>query len=387
VGRKHVYNDLEPYICLFVDCDLGLHTFQARREWKDHEFKTHRMNAEWHCNLCQGKFNTQEVFRGHIYESHDNDVAKSQVEEYISVSKRLTTCKVENELCPFCLTTPSQTEHGFASHVGKHQQEISLAALPRLDDDSDDEGGAEDDDDPDDDGDSDDNVAKYDSGFGESYWQKPESNWRRDSPPPRGVLSNLSLNEEPQANIDPIFDEKAPRAKGIEQSMDGNNVDRADPLGQSNTFPGSATNAAARVNNTHGLHDWDEIFAGLDDPKPEIAGPRVKGKPNAPGANTEPPDWNAFFARLRAPQTEIAGPSTSSPLKTYTTSVPAKPQIGRELVEAFPYDDPYLKKMTRLGYDRTTALYALEKYDYWVERVSPSLSCYRKLNVNMSCRQ
>jgi len=155
-ARKHVYNDLEPYICLFSDCDLGLHTFQSRRDWKDHEFKAHRMKLEWHCNLCQERFDTQELFREHIDESHGNDIAMSQVEEYISASRRRMACKVEYEVCPFCLTAPSQTQDGFASHVGKHQQDISLAALLRLDDYSDDEESINDDKDSDDGDDGDD---------------------------------------------------------------------------------------------------------------------------------------------------------------------------------------------------------------------------------------
>jgi hypothetical protein len=84
------------------------------------------------------------------------------MEEFIAISKRLIACKIENELCPFCLTTPSRTQDGFASHVGKHQQEISLAALPRLDDFSDDEESV--DDGRDSDGDDDDSDDTIDSG-------------------------------------------------------------------------------------------------------------------------------------------------------------------------------------------------------------------------------
>jgi len=79
------------------------------------------------------------------------------VEEFISLSKRLILCNTEDEICPFCMTKPSRSQAGFASHVGKHQQEISLAALPRLDDYSDDEStGGEDENDDDDSDDSDD---------------------------------------------------------------------------------------------------------------------------------------------------------------------------------------------------------------------------------------
>lgn len=34
------------------------------------------------------------------------------------------------QVCPFCLITPARTRHMFFSHVGRHLQEVSLAALP-----------------------------------------------------------------------------------------------------------------------------------------------------------------------------------------------------------------------------------------------------------------
>jgi hypothetical protein len=97
------------------------------------------VNIEWRCNLCKKTFETQEVLRGHIITVHENEITTSQIEEVMSTSKRLVPCTVATQLCPFCLTTPSETQAGFASHVGKHQQEIALAALPRLGDTSDDE--------------------------------------------------------------------------------------------------------------------------------------------------------------------------------------------------------------------------------------------------------
>jgi hypothetical protein len=75
----------------------------------------------------------------------------SHVEEVIAASKRRATRQGENELCPFCQIIPSQTQKGFASHVGKHLREISLAALPALNSCSDSESDGSDGDDGDDD--------------------------------------------------------------------------------------------------------------------------------------------------------------------------------------------------------------------------------------------
>jgi hypothetical protein len=156
LDRTHVYDDLEPYVCLFTDCSLGLQTFKSRREWMNHEFQVHRVTTRWACSLCKVAFDSKQLLRSHITDSHSHHFAASQIEEMVAASKRILPCTVSNELCPFCLTAPAQTQKGFASHVGKHQQEISLAALPRLDDTSGNDGA----DDDDEDDDSDDNDKK-----------------------------------------------------------------------------------------------------------------------------------------------------------------------------------------------------------------------------------
>jgi uncharacterized C2H2 Zn-finger protein len=108
----------------------------------NHEFQVHRVLTQWLCNLCKDTFHTQEAFRRHIgnvdlhyFESFES----SQIEEIIRSSKRLVTRDASTEQCPFCLTALARTQKAFASHVGKHQQEISLAALPNLEADWDDE--------------------------------------------------------------------------------------------------------------------------------------------------------------------------------------------------------------------------------------------------------
>jgi hypothetical protein len=54
----------------------------------------------------------------------------------------------DNEVCPFCLIVPAQTQRAFARHVGRHLQELSLAALPFLGSspESDSDGGHDDND-------------------------------------------------------------------------------------------------------------------------------------------------------------------------------------------------------------------------------------------------
>jgi len=137
--RKHVYSDLEPYICLFSDCTLGLRTFQSQREWINHEFQVYCINTQWWCNICNKPFDTQDLFRVHVEGSHQKDAVQLQAEEVFAASRRSVPRDARAEMCPFCRTAPAMTQKGFASHVGRHLQETSLVALPRPESPSDDE--------------------------------------------------------------------------------------------------------------------------------------------------------------------------------------------------------------------------------------------------------
>lgn len=107
-----------------------------------HEFQTHRIGTEWRCTFCKVTFDSQETFREHLVLVHNREVASSQIEEFISASKRIVPCDAAKEVCPFCMSAPAKTREGFARHVGKHQQDISLAALPNLDASSDGESSS-----------------------------------------------------------------------------------------------------------------------------------------------------------------------------------------------------------------------------------------------------
>ena len=45
------------------------------------------------------------------------------------------------------------------------------------------------------------------------------------------------------------------------------------------------------------------------------------------------------------------------------------PQLGRAISTGTEHDDPILKKLTGMGYERGAALGALEKFDYDINKV------------------
>ncbi|KAI4762880.1 hypothetical protein E4T52_05114 [Aureobasidium sp. EXF-3400] len=93
-------------------------------------------------------------------------------------------------------------------------------------------------------------------------------------------------------------------------------------------------------------HDWDAIFSGLDTPAPQ-----VEPTPNF-GSNSRSNDG-------------AATPKASS-----SAQLSSMPVLGRAISAGTEHDDPILKRLTGMGYQREKALDALEKYDYDIDRVS-----------------
>ena len=161
-------------------------------------------------------------------------------------------------------------------------------------------------------------------------------------------------------DFNPTFDSPPPAAKGDSTAAPpGSSHGSAAPFGTESTFDfasidntASQSSAAATgegAGKQPGSHDWDAIFASLDDAPPtkDSASPPPPGSPGsgAPAAAEAPKD-NASLAPQR----------------------PDAP--GRALTEGGEHDDPILKDLTSMGYSRGDALNALEKYDYNLERVS-----------------
>lgn len=107
-------------------------------------------------------------------------------------------------------------------------------------------------------------------------------------------------------------------------------------------------------------HDWDAIFASLDDAPPA----QTSGSPPPPGSagsGAAPP--------AAAPAAAAAEPGKEAGSNGLLTG-PRPTGPGRALTEDGEHDDPILKNLTSMGYSRGDALNALEKYDYNLERVS-----------------
>ncbi|KAK4155957.1 hypothetical protein C8A00DRAFT_13067, partial [Chaetomidium leptoderma] len=141
--RKHVLDDLEPYICTFPGC--GIETYQSQRAWFEHELLAHR--SRWRCTKCAEFFESPQALEQHVAARHSQEIAGKQTATIIDMSRRPPEFIQPSE-CPFCDGTwasaepDALSENGaavvvvdidqFRRHVGHHLQQIALFSLPRL---------------------------------------------------------------------------------------------------------------------------------------------------------------------------------------------------------------------------------------------------------------
>ncbi|RGP69547.1 transcription factor [Fusarium sporotrichioides] len=91
--KRHVLADLRPYVCLWEDCTASGMEFMRRHEWTLHEIQNHRKTYK-----------------------------------YLSAR---TTKEDERVSCPLCKQAlPSMKD--YQRHVGRHQEQLALFALPSL---------------------------------------------------------------------------------------------------------------------------------------------------------------------------------------------------------------------------------------------------------------
>lgn len=145
--RKHVFNDLQPYICTFETC--AAKPFASRHAWFEHELRNHR--KEWFCNLCEytSSFSSATAFQSHLQEYHGEEVTECQLPAIVALCEEPLS-EICPEDCPLCnewalgirtrelainpdstskkiVVTPVQ----FRRHLGSHFEQLALFALPK----------------------------------------------------------------------------------------------------------------------------------------------------------------------------------------------------------------------------------------------------------------
>lgn len=123
--RKHVFEDLQPYVCTYPDCELFDHFFESRDEWYKHEAQRHRV--KWFCNTENHlEYETQVDFLTHMKHHHGTNFDLGQL-SLLKDMFRQPSRAIEGQ-CNLCMRHSAKLR----SHVSRHLQQIALFALPRF---------------------------------------------------------------------------------------------------------------------------------------------------------------------------------------------------------------------------------------------------------------
>jgi epidermal growth factor receptor substrate 15 len=106
------------------------------------------------------------------------------------------------------------------------------------------------------------------------------------------------------------------------------------------------------------------------------------GQPIAPQPASSSQDWDAIFSNMESSQDKGLQQSSGDTSKSVFDTLdreeavgsskqlsPTMPQLGRAISTGTEHDDPILKKLTGMGYNRGDALDALEQFDYDINKV------------------
>ncbi|RTE71763.1 hypothetical protein BHE90_013834 [Fusarium euwallaceae] len=139
--KSHVYRDLRPYVCLEKDCMRPDKEFSRRRQWMDHVKQNHW--KVYPCPFsCQLTFTSNSECMEHVSQSHAGAGTLQELAAMISLSQQPLDIR-SGISCPICGVNLNSAQQ-YQSHVGRHQEQLALFALPDLE--SDDEFDLYDDD-------------------------------------------------------------------------------------------------------------------------------------------------------------------------------------------------------------------------------------------------
>lgn len=107
-------------------------TFATRKQWANHEFEQHRVERFGRCQEFSAELaSLEEDWRNHVSNAHPNSVPSRSRLGVLAQLAENSCLDVADMSCPLCLKKLRPSQRAFATHVGKHMEQLALAALPK----------------------------------------------------------------------------------------------------------------------------------------------------------------------------------------------------------------------------------------------------------------
>lgn len=97
----------------------------------DHEYIAHFSQCLWRCCTCNYTAYAEREFIDHLVKVHSLDIAGSLLNTTVSrAEERVLKPQFKDHKCALCLESGWKSKKEYATHVGRHLEEVSLACLP-----------------------------------------------------------------------------------------------------------------------------------------------------------------------------------------------------------------------------------------------------------------
>ncbi|QGI61649.1 uncharacterized protein FFB20_08832 [Fusarium fujikuroi] len=126
--KKHVYQDLQPYICLEEDCLTPRYQYARRRDWMKHMLEEH-----WRLYFCpfgcDPRSMSSSECKEHLDQNHGDHTSATEMEDLVQLGTFNETAFPKRVSCIFC-NLELEDIKTYESHVGRHQRRLALFAMP-----------------------------------------------------------------------------------------------------------------------------------------------------------------------------------------------------------------------------------------------------------------
>lgn len=125
--RRHVLNNLDPYVCLFETCETATELYAHSHTWLNH-MREH--TTKWRCvSKSHGSFSTstKDEYLHHMESVHPGKLSPAQLA--ILADRNAKAAESLFESCPLCgITKP--TYISLQDHIVGHLRGLALQSLP-----------------------------------------------------------------------------------------------------------------------------------------------------------------------------------------------------------------------------------------------------------------
>ena len=126
--RTHVKNDLEPYVCLFEECNNPEELYNHSEDWLKH-MRQHTLR--WYCKSKSHStfvFESGVQYERHMREAHKGAFTDDQLRVLTKRNSRTTGPIFE--CCPLCGSSPDRVKGKLEDHIVGHMRFLALKSLP-----------------------------------------------------------------------------------------------------------------------------------------------------------------------------------------------------------------------------------------------------------------